>query len=39
MKRQRPIAYFSGTFTLMEENYNVYEKEFLVVLNVENRRC
>ena len=31
-KRQRPIAYYSATFTLAEENYNIYEKEFLVVL-------
>ena len=31
-KRCKSIAYFSATFTPTEENYNIYEKEFLVVL-------
>src|SRR6266851_8355202 len=32
MKKRKLIAYFSGTFTLVEENYNIYEKEFLAIL-------
>ena len=40
MKRQRPIAYFSGTFTPTEENYDIYEKEFLAILKaLENWRA
>ncbi len=31
-KKQKPIAYFSGTFTPAEENYDIYEKEFLATL-------
>jgi hypothetical protein len=32
LKRQKPIAYFSDTFTPTEENYNIYKKEFLAVI-------
>ncbi len=40
MKKQKPIAYFSGTFTPTKENYNIYEKEFLAVLKaLENWRA
>ncbi len=31
-KKQRPITYYLATFTPAEENYDIYEKEFLVVL-------
>ena len=31
-KKHKPIVYFSCTFTLAEANYNIYEKEFLVVI-------
>ncbi len=31
-KKRKPIAYYSGTFTPAEENYNIYKKEFLAVL-------
>jgi len=31
-KKRKPIAYYSGTFTPAEENYDIYEKEFLAVL-------
>ena len=27
-----PVAYYSNTFTLTEQNYNIYEQEFLGVL-------
>ena len=27
-----PIAYYSNTFTLTEQNYDIYEQEFLGVL-------
>ena len=29
-----PIAYYSNTFTLAEQNYNIYKREFLRVLKV-----
>ncbi len=39
-KKRKPIAYYSGTFTLAEGNYNIYEKEFLAILKVlENWRA
>src|SRR6266853_1650275 len=31
-KKRKPIAYYSGTFSPAEENYDIYEKEFLAVL-------
>ena len=31
-KKRKPIAYYSGTFTPAEENYDIYKKEFLAVL-------
>ncbi len=31
-KKWKPITYFSGTFTPTEQNYDIYEKEFLVVI-------
>ncbi len=31
-KKRKPIAYFSGTFTPAEQNYDIYKKEFLAVL-------
>ena len=31
-KKQKPIAYFSCTFSPVEANYDIYEKEFLVVI-------
>ena len=27
-----PVAYYSNTFTLTEQNYDIYEREFLGVL-------
>ena len=27
-----PVTYYSNTFTLTEQNYNIYEQEFLGVL-------
>jgi hypothetical protein len=30
--KHHPIAYFSATFTPTEQNYNVYEREFLRVV-------
>ncbi len=39
-KKRKPIAYYSATFTPAEENYNIYEKEFLAVLKaLENWRA
>ncbi len=39
-KKRKPIAYYSGTFTPAEENYDIYEKEFLAVLKaLENWRA
>ncbi len=31
-RKRKPIAYYSGTFSPAEENYDIYEKEFLAVL-------
>jgi hypothetical protein len=31
-KKQRPIMYFLCTYTLVKANYDIYEKEFLVVI-------
>ena len=31
-QKQKPIAYFSCTFSPAEANYNIYEKEFLAVI-------
>jgi len=31
-KKRKPIAYYSGTFSPAEENYDIYKKEFLAVL-------
>ncbi len=40
MKKWRPIAYFSSTFTPTEENYDIYKKEFLAVIKaLENWRA
>ncbi len=40
MKKQKPIAYYSGTFTPAEENYDIYKKEFLAILKaLENWRA
>src|SRR6266851_9268033 len=30
--RQHPITYYSNTFTPTEQNYNIYEREFLGVV-------
>jgi hypothetical protein len=39
-KKQKPIAYFSCTFSPAEANYNIYEKEFLAVIKaIENWRA
>ncbi len=39
-KKRKPIAYYSGTFTPAEENYDIYKKEFLAVLKaLENWRA
>jgi hypothetical protein len=36
-KKCKPIAYFSCTFSPAESNYDIYEKEFLVVIKaIEN---
>jgi hypothetical protein len=31
-KKRKPIAYFSCTFSPAEANYDIYKKEFLVVI-------
>ena len=33
-KKCKPVAYFSCTFSLAESNYDIYKKEFLVVIKV-----
>jgi hypothetical protein len=39
-KKWKPITYFSCTFLLAKANYNIYEKEFLVVIKaIENWRA
>jgi hypothetical protein len=39
-KKRKPVAYFSCTFSPAESNYNIYEKEFLVVIKaIENWRA
>jgi hypothetical protein len=39
-KKHKPVAYFSCTFSPVESNYNIYEKEFLVVIKaIENWRA
>src|SRR6267154_2330933 len=39
-KKRKLIAYYSGTFTPAEENYDIYEKEFLAILKaLENWRA
>jgi len=30
-KKHKPVTYYLATFSPAEENYNIYEKEFLVV--------
>ncbi len=37
--RQHPITYFSNTFTPTEQNYDVYEREFLGVVKVLEHWC
>ncbi len=39
-KKRKPITYYSATFSLAKENYDIYEKEFLAVLKaLENWRA
>ena len=33
-KKRKPIAYFLYTFSPAETNYDIYKKEFLVVIKV-----
>ncbi len=35
-KKHKPVTYYLATFSPAEENYNIYEKEFLVVLKALN---
>jgi hypothetical protein len=39
-KKRKPVAYFSCTFSPVEANYDIYEKEFLAVIKaIENWRA
>jgi hypothetical protein len=39
-KKKRPVAYFSYTYSPVEANYDIYEKEFLAVMKaIQNWRA